>query len=103
MACSGWTTHFRQYVFVPGNSELFETFRRGTAEEVLQLFRQRRTYPFSVEEETGVTVLHVSPLIHYAQEINISLLRYMSTYGTEPVTNFEASTQQPLSRPSLSL
>ena len=66
MACSGWTTHFRQYVFLPKNSELFHVIRRGSSEAALELFRQRRAYPFSVEEETGHTLLHVSALIHYA-------------------------------------
>ena len=103
MACSGWTTHFREYVFLSRNSELFETVRKGTAEEVLELFRQRRAYPFSVAEESGWTLLHVSALLHYAQDINIPLSRYMSAYGTKPATNCEASTQQPLARFSLSL
>ena len=103
MACSEWTTHFREYVFLSRDSELFVTVQEGTTEEVLELFRQRRAYPFSVEEESGWTLLHVSALTLHAQNINISLPRYMSTYTTEPVIDFEVSTQQFSSRPSLSL
>ncbi|KAL2256987.1 hypothetical protein VTK26DRAFT_804 [Humicola hyalothermophila] len=30
LACSGWTTHFRQYAVLPTNSELFRTVKYGT-------------------------------------------------------------------------
>ncbi len=59
MACSGWTTHFRQYVFLPKDHEVFHAVRGGDVEKVIDMFRQRRASPFSVDDENGFTLLHV--------------------------------------------
>jgi hypothetical protein len=58
LACSGWTAHFRQYVVVPGNSQVFRAVQNGTLEELRRLFDEGLASPYSVDE-VGWTLLHV--------------------------------------------
>lgn len=57
MACSGWTAHFRQYVVLPRNAEVFQVVKRGTSQRLLELFDKGLATPFCVDEY-GRTLLH---------------------------------------------
>lgn len=58
MACSGWTTFFRQYAVLPRDSLVFNTLRNEPREKLLDLFEKGLASPFSMDEE-GWTLLHV--------------------------------------------
>ncbi|KAK4098829.1 hypothetical protein N658DRAFT_211431 [Parathielavia hyrcaniae] len=57
LACSGWTTHLRQYVVLSSQSKIFELVRDGTLEQLRRLFDEGRASPYSMDED-GYTLLH---------------------------------------------
>jgi len=46
-------------VVVPWGSEVIRVTRRGTLDQLLELFDKGLASPFSVEENSGWTLLHV--------------------------------------------